>query len=89
MCPFTFVIKGLEGFIVGKIAENKEKTAIRITAIIAGGIIMIVGYYLVEVSIFMIPPAVALIEVPFNIIRMSVGGFVAILLAKKVKNLKY
>ena len=50
---------------------------------------MIVGYYLVEVSIFMIPPAVALIEVPFNIIRMSVGGFVAILLAKKVKNLKY
>ncbi len=87
--PFTFVIKGLEGFIVGKIAENKEKTVIRVTAILIGGIIMIVGYYLVEVSVFMVPPVVALIEVPFNVIQMTVGGFVAILLTKKVKNLRY
>jgi len=87
--PFTFVIKGLEGLLVGKIAENKENTAARITAIVVGGIIMICGYYIVEVFVFMIPPAVALVEVPFNIIQMSVGGFVAILLAKKIKNMNF
>lgn len=86
--PFTFVIKGLEGLVVGKIAENKEKNAVRVIAILMGGLIMIVGYYIVEVTVFMIPPAVALIEVPFNIIQMTVGGFVAILLAKKIKNFK-
>ena len=87
--PFTFVIKGLEGLLVGKIAENKENTAARITAIVVGGIIMICGYYIVEVFVFMIPPAVAFVEVPFNIIQMSVGGFVAILLAKKIKNMNF
>lgn len=87
--PFTFVIKGLEGLVVGKIAENKEKNAVRVIAIIMGGLIMIVGYYIVEVTVFMIPPAVALIEVPFNVIQMSVGGFVAILLAKKIKIFNY
>ena len=87
--PFTFVIKGLEGLLVGKIAENKENTAARITAIVVGGIIMICGYYIAEVFVFMIPPAVALVEVPFNIIQMSVGGFVAILLAKKIKNMNF
>ena len=87
--PFTFVIKGLEGLVVGKIAENKEKNVVRVIAIIMGGLIMIVGYCIVEVYVFMIPLAVALIEVPFNIIQMSVGGFVAILLAKKIKNMNF
>ena len=40
-------------------------------------------------SIFMIPSAVALVEIPFNIIQMTVGGVVAILLAKKIKNMKF
>lgn len=87
--PFTFIIKGVEGFVVGKIAKNKEKNTIRIAAILVGGLIMIVGYYLVEVNFFMIPPAVALIEVPFNVIQMIVGGSIAILISKKIKNLEY
>lgn len=48
--PLTFVVKGLEGYVVGSIVhpgqENIRRT--RIIAVIAGACIMIAGYFLGE-----------------------------------------
>ncbi len=83
--PFTLIIKGIEGFIVGKISSKDDNKLKRILGVLTGGSIMVVGYYLVEISIFLIPPAIALVEVPFNIIQFIVGGIIAIILTDRLK----
>ena len=47
--PFTFMVKGLEGFIVGKISYSTQSKVIKILGILAGGSIMVIGYFIVEV----------------------------------------
>jgi uncharacterized membrane protein len=46
---------------------------------------MVIGYYIVEILIFLIPPPVALIEIPFNILQFVVGGVIAIFVTEKMK----
>lgn len=59
--PATLIIKGLEGFIVGLIANPKNhffKFNYRdVIAVIAGGLIMVFGYFFYEILIFGIPSA--------------------------------
>lgn len=83
--PFTFMIKGLEGFIVGKISSTKQSKVTKILGIVAGGSIMVIGYFIVEILVFMIPPPIALIEVPFNIFQFVVGGTIAIIITERLK----
>ena len=83
--PFTFVIKGLEGFIVGKISYTTQSKVTKILGIVAGGSIMVIGYFIVEILVFMIPPPIALIEVPFNIFQFVVGGTIAIIITERLK----
>jgi len=49
--PFTLVIKGTEGFVVGYLAGGKEDISrnLKIIAWLIGGIIIIVGYWIAEV----------------------------------------
>lgn len=49
--PFTFIIKGTEGFVVGYLAGGKENTSLsrKILAWLIGGIIIIAGYWIAEV----------------------------------------
>lgn len=83
--PFTFMIKGLEGFIVGKISSSAQSKVTKILGILAGGSIMVIGYLIVEVLVFLIPPPIALIEVPFNIFQFVVGGTIAIVITERLK----
>ncbi len=83
--PFTFIIKGLEGFIVGKIASGSQSRVNKILGIVAGGGIMVLGYFIVEILVFLIPPPVALIEVPFNLFQFIVGGVIAIVITGRLK----
>ncbi len=83
--PFTFIIKGLEGFIVGKISSTKQSKVTKLLGIVAGGSIMVIGYFIVEILVFMIPPPIALIEVPFNIFQFLVGGTIAIIITERLK----
>ena len=83
--PFTFMIKGLEGFIVGKISSSTQSKVTKILGILAGGSIMVVGYFIVEILVFLIPPPIALIEVPFNILQFIVGGTIAIVITERLK----
>jgi len=59
--PATLIIKGLEGFVIGIIAnpkKNNRKLTIRdILAVIVGGSIMVTGYFLYELWLFGFPAA--------------------------------
>ncbi len=79
--PATLIIKGLEGFLVGIIADPKNlKSRINfrdIFAVIIGGIVMTYGYFLYEIFIFGAPGA--LYEFFLNaIIQFGLGGIIAI-----------
>ena len=80
----TLVVKGAEGFLVGRISNGKSK--IRDTlGVIVGGVVMIVGYYLGETFIMGIGPYVALEEVPGNSFQILVGGIVGLPLSLIVR----
>jgi len=84
--PFTFVIKGLEGFIVGKIVSSKEQSGIerKIFAIAVGGNIMIIGYALTKA--FLLSWAVVLPEIGIDFAQMLIGGVLAIPLSHHLDN---
>jgi len=81
--PGTLVIKGFEGAIVGFLNKKLQKITRSLTlsaavSIIIGGLEMIAGYFIYEQLVLGYPFAVALVEVPFNIVQMLVGLVVAI-----------
>ncbi|MFW6028679.1 MAG: ECF transporter S component [Halanaerobiales bacterium] len=79
--PFTFIVKGLEGYVVGKISE--EGNLIRnILAIIVGGHIMIIGYAITKG--FLISWAVILAEIGIDYGQMIIGGIAALIIANKL-----
>lgn len=84
--PFTFVIKGLEGLLVGKIAsQNQEQKFDRkIFAIIVGGNVMILGYALAKA--FLLSWAVVLPEIGIDFAQMLIGGVLAIPLSHHLDN---
>lgn len=84
--PFTLIIKGLEGFVVGKIASRgSEITSERkIFAIIVGGNLMILGYVLAKA--FLLSWAVVLPEIGIDFAQMLIGGVIAIPLSNYIDN---
>jgi uncharacterized membrane protein len=76
--PFTFVIKGVEGSLVGLIS-NKSSVLRDGIAVIVAGSEMVAGYFFTEVFLYGMP--FALTEVPGNISQIVVGGLVGIPLA--------
>ncbi|MFW9950511.1 MAG: ECF transporter S component [Candidatus Thorarchaeota archaeon] len=76
----TLIIKGLEGFIVGLIADPKRfynKYNYRdVLAVIAGGVFMVFGYFFTEILFYGIPSA--LFELFFNGgIQFGLGALVS------------
>lgn len=81
--PGTFTIKAIEGFIVGYLNKKlqtkiKSVTVTATIAILIGGFEMVLGYFLYEQAVLGYPFALALAEVPFNIIQMLIGLAVAL-----------
>ncbi len=92
--PFTLVIKGAEGFIVGRLAGPTAGARLRAT--IAGGAVMVAGYFLAEVAFARplgIAPtpaaavAAAATEMPFNVVQVACGVIVATLIAPRLRAL--
>ena len=83
----TLIIKGLEGFVIGLITnprKNYKKFNYRdIIAVIIGGTIIVLGYFIYESIIY--GPVNALIEVPGNIFQASFAAICALLFAKFVR----
>jgi uncharacterized membrane protein len=81
--PGTFTIKAIEGFLVGFLNKKLNQKTRSITlsatvAIVIGGFEMVLGYFLYEQLVLGYPFALALVEVPFNIVQMLIGLLVAI-----------
>jgi len=81
--PGTLFIKGAEGLIVGFLNVKLRRHISNLTvcasvAVIFGGLEMVAGYFLYEQFVIGYPFAVALAEVPFNIVQMLIGLIVAI-----------
>ena len=79
--PATLIIKGLEGLVVGIIADPKGKTSRLhyrdIIGVIVGGLIMVIGYFLYEIILWGIE--IALVEIFLNgLIQFGLGSFIAI-----------
>jgi len=77
--PATLIIKGIEGFIIGIISnprENNSRLSYRdLIAVLAGGILIPLGYFIYEAFILNLGIVVALVEVPGNFFQF---GFAAI-----------
>jgi len=87
--PGTLIVKGLEGAIVGflnkKIQKRTRSLSLSATAsVIIGGLEMVAGYFIYEQLVLGYPLAVALVEVPFNVVQMLVGLIVAVIIVHVV-----
>ncbi len=89
--PFTLVIKGIEGYIVGRL--RGPTAAARLRATVIGGAWMVLGYFLSQVFFFQTlrfatsmsaALAAALTELPFNIVQVTVGVVVSVLVAVRL-----
>ncbi|MFX1328860.1 MAG: ECF transporter S component [Promethearchaeota archaeon] len=86
--PATLIIKGLEGFLIGIIANPKHyyvKLNYRdILAVVVGGIIMVFGYFIYEIILWGF--ASALYEVILNgIIQFGISGMISLLLILAIR----
>jgi len=81
--PATLIIKGLEGFVIGLIAnprKNYKKVTYRdIIAVIVGGTIIVAGYFIYESILY--GPAVAMVEILGNVFQFIFSAVFAILFA--------
>lgn len=93
--PYTLVIKGLEGLIVGLLAWQAARApaptaagvARAIGAIAVGGTVMVLGYFVAEAYIMRIGVPAAGAEVPGNIFQVVGGLIVALPTALLLRNL--
>ena len=87
--PFTLVIVGLMGYVIGKVEEKplvKNTLANRIIGIILAIIIKIVGYYIAEVILFgnLVAPFGS---IPGNIIQVGVAAVISLFLIVPLKRM--
>lgn len=85
--PFTFVIVGAMGYVIGLIAEKKpfkSMLANNILSVILAIIIKIVGYYFAEVILYgnWVAP---LGSIPGNIIQVGVAGIIVLLFIEQLR----
>ncbi|MBP8312859.1 ECF transporter S component [Clostridium neonatale] len=86
--PFTFIVRGIMGYIVGAIAYSNNKNGdnflINILAVFVSGIWMIIGYYITEVILYgnLLAPVAS---IPGNITQLVVGLVLGLPLAKILK----
>ena len=82
----TLIIKGAEGFLAGWIL-SRLKHSLRnvLLAWIAGGLVMVLGYFLAQV--YMYGLSAALVEIPLNFVQMAVGGVVGIPVSQALRRM--
>jgi uncharacterized membrane protein len=83
--PISLVVHGLQGYVAGRIAHGTTSSTRLILAVVVGGIITVVGYYVGEVLFFgYIQPApetagtlafgVQAAEIPWNLVQEALGA---------------
>ncbi len=82
--PYTLVIKGLEGLLVGWISDGKSLFR-DLAGWAAGASVMILGYFVVEAFIMGFGVTAALVEVPANLLQVGSGAIVGIPVARMLR----
>lgn len=85
--PFTFVIVGAMGYVVGIFAEKKpirNAMANNIVSIILALIIKVVGYYFAEVILYG-NWTVPLGSIPGNVVQVGLAGIIVLLFIEKMR----
>lgn len=86
--PFTFVIRGIMGYMIGAITWSKNRNGnsllLNIFAMLLSGVWMIIGYYITEGILYgnWITPAAS---IPGNLMQIVVGLILGLPLAKVLK----
>ncbi len=82
--PFTFVIVGFMGYIVGAVTEKHQKFGWRVFAMALALIIKIAGYYVAEGIIYgnWIAPVMS---IPGNIIQVATAAVIVAVIAGRIK----
>lgn len=83
--PVTFVVKGIEGLVVGLIANKNGKAseARKIIAIVVGALIMVVGYLVFELTVVRLlldktlAVSTIIAELPGNLIQGGASAIIA------------
>lgn len=83
--PYTLLVKGAEGFIVGTLAPGKVG-AKKVVAVIPGAVVMILGYTLFTKFIF---HQAFIFELGTDILQATVGTLVAIPLAETLSKIAF
>ena len=89
--PFTFLIRGIMGYIIGSLANARDRNGNsffwNLTGITIAGIWMLGGYYLTEVMLYgnWYSP---LTSMPGNIIQIVVGALIGLPIAAALKKTK-
>lgn len=89
--PFTFVVRGVMGYLVGTIAflnnKNGNNVALNLLAIVIGSVWMIAGYYLTEGLLYgnWLAPVTS---IPGNLTQIVVGAIISIPVTIAVKKTK-
>ncbi|UCC21342.1 MAG: ECF transporter S component [Promethearchaeota archaeon] len=82
--PATLFIKGIEGFVIGLISNPKDcegRISYRdIIAVLIGGILIPLGYFIYQAFILQLGVAVALVEMPGNFFQFGFAAIISILL---------
>lgn len=88
--PLTFIVKGLEGYVTGKIVNHKEYEKAeefrKIFAVITGAVVMASGYFIGEAYFMGLFDSnfgftVAVAELPLNLIQGGISAVVGYVLA--------
>ena len=74
--PFSFLIHGLQGLVVGWMYRKWPTTWGMIAAAIVGGVIVVVGY--LPAGMLLGSPAQAIASIPWNIVQVAIGGIIAV-----------
>lgn len=81
--PITLVAKGVEGFVVGRLAGDSTRS--KVVAVAAGAPFMIAAYVLARAYFEGIPAAISQ-ELPIDVVQAVAGAVVAIPLAQALQD---
>lgn len=84
--PFTLVIKGVEGLLVGLFASGERRYFWRLLVCFLAGLEMVLGYFLVEVFLYGVGGALA--ELPGNFIQAGSAVIMGPLVAFAVRKVE-
>lgn len=82
--PFTLVIVGLMGLVVGLITENHKSIPWFIVAMVAACAIKVVGYYIAEVILYH-NWVVPLTSVPGNLVQIGVAAVITLIIIEPLR----